>query len=292
MTRRRVMVAGMALVVLAGVLMFSNPRRLYRRAAHELERGWLLVTGRLIDVGEYRVHIERFGRGTPAVVLDAGLCQRIDSWGQILQEIATFSQVIAYERSGLGFSGAGPAPRSSSRSVDDLHALLANAGIQGPYVLVGHSFGGLNVRLYASRYPSDVAGIVLIDASHEDQYSRFAALMPTLERDKYLRHEGGSNCERVDLLASGKEVATAGPLPAVPFVVLSADPDTLQDAMPPDRAAAQKEMQSELAGLIRNGRHIVVENSDHFIHRDRPGLVIDAIRSVVESARGTSGRRD
>jgi pimeloyl-ACP methyl ester carboxylesterase len=241
----------------------------------------------------YRVHIEGFGRGTPAVVLDAGLCQRIDSWGPILQEVAKFSHVIAYERSGLGYTGTGPAPRSSSRSVDDLRALLAGAGIEGPYVLVGHSFGGLNVRLYASRYPKDVAGIVLIDASHEDQYSRYAALMPPQEREKYLLHEGGRNCERVDLVASGKEVSAAGPLPIVPFVVLSVDPRTTTEPLGnPEQAAAQTDMQLQLARLIDNGRHVVVEKSGHFIHLDHPDVVVDAIRSVVEAARGTSSGRD
>jgi pimeloyl-ACP methyl ester carboxylesterase len=289
--RRRKVLAAIALIAIAGVLL-SNPRRLQRRAAREMTRAWLLVTGRLIDVGDYRLHVERYGQGTPPIVLEAGLCQRLESWGALPAELAEYSEVIAYDRSRLGFSGTGPPPRSSSRSVEDLRALLTNAGIEGPYILVGHSFGGLNVRLFASRYPDAVAGIVLIDASHEDQYSRFAALMPPEEREKYLRNEGGANCERVDLIASGKEIATAGALPPVPFVVLSADPATSKEMWTPDRAATHMELQRRLAGLIQNGRHIVVEHSDHFIHLDRPDVVTDAIRSVVQAARGTSSRRD
>src|SRR4029077_6435620 len=122
----------------------------------------------------------------------------------------------------------------------------------------GHSFGGLNVRLYASEHPGEVAGVVLIDASHEEKYLPFAALKPPEEREVYLRHEGGANCESVDLLASGKEVHAAASLPPIPLAVLSADAYDREGSANGAGAKAQMEMQSSLAHLVLNGSHVIV----------------------------------
>ena len=262
-----------------------GPQRVVKTIAWHLRRGWLILSGRLIDVGGYRLRIEREGKGTPTVVMDAGLCQVMKTWDRVAAEVAKFAQVVTYDRAGLGGSDLGPRPRTSQQNVTELHSLLVNAGIPGPYVLVGHSFGGLNVRLYASQYPSEVVGVVLIDASHEEQYLRFAALKPLGEREKYLRHEGGANCESVDLLASGKEVHAAASFPPIPLVVLSADPYDREGSASGAGARAEMEMQSSLAHLASNSRHVVVKNSGHFIQLDQPDVVIESIRMVVESAR-------
>jgi pimeloyl-ACP methyl ester carboxylesterase len=125
--------------------------------------------GRMVDVGGHRLHIDCSGQGTPTVVLDAGAGEVGSlAWGSVPTEIATRNRVCTYDRAGFGWSEPGPLPRSTGQMVTELRALLTAAGEPGPYVLVGHSLGGKNVRLFAGRYPADVAAVVLVDARHED----------------------------------------------------------------------------------------------------------------------------
>lgn len=116
------------------------------------------------------------GKSRPVVVLDAGLGGSVLDWCLVQLEVATFATVVAFDRAGNGWSEAGPAPRTSGRMVEELHTLLGRIGLKPPYVLVGYSIGGLNARLFAARYPGEVAGLVTIDASHEDETTdRFPA---------------------------------------------------------------------------------------------------------------------
>lgn len=167
--RRIVRVLG-RLIALILVLMLASA--VYQAVASAVETRRYLPPGELVDVGGYRLHIYCTGEGSPTVVLDGGLGGPALEWTLVQPEIARDTRVCSYDRAGYGWSDPGLTPRTSQQIVDELHTLLVNAGIEGPYVLVGHSFGGLNVRLYASRYPSEVVGMVLINAGHEDQPSR------------------------------------------------------------------------------------------------------------------------
>ncbi len=132
--------------------------------------------GKLVDVGGYRLHLRSTGAGGPTVVMDAGIGGASTSWSLVQPEIAKFTTVCSYDRGGMGWSDVGPLPRTSRQIVKELHTLLDNAGIKKPYVLVGHSFGGSNMLLYASQYPDEVAGMVLADASHGEQQKRLPKL--------------------------------------------------------------------------------------------------------------------
>ncbi len=123
--------------------------------------------GQRVDVGGYRLHVHCVGEGSPTVVLDAGLGGFSLDWSLVQPELAATTRVCAYDRAGYGWSDPSPKPRTPSQIADELHTLLVNAGIQGPYVLVGHSAAGKHVRLFANRYPQAVVGMVLIDARHE-----------------------------------------------------------------------------------------------------------------------------
>jgi pimeloyl-ACP methyl ester carboxylesterase len=126
--------------------------------------------GELVDIGGFRLHINCMGQGTPTVVMDAGGSAPSITWGLVPSEIAKFTRVCTYDRAGLGWSDPNPRiSRTSQQSVDELHLLLTKARINPPYILVGHSLGGVNMRLYASQYPEDVVGLVLVDSSHENQ---------------------------------------------------------------------------------------------------------------------------
>jgi pimeloyl-ACP methyl ester carboxylesterase len=126
-----------------------------------------LAPGQRVDVGGYRLHVHCVGEGSPTVVLDAGLGGFSLDWNLVQPELAATTRVCAYDRAGYGWSDPSPKPRTPSQIADELHTLLVNAGIQGPYVLVGHSAAGKHVRLFASRYPQAVVGMVLVDARHE-----------------------------------------------------------------------------------------------------------------------------
>ena len=128
--------------------------------------------GKLVNVEGHLMHINCLGEGSPTVVMESGLGGFSIHWELVQADIARITRVCTYDRSGYGWSEPGPYPRTSERIVSELHTLLANAGVEKPYVLVGHSFGGLNTRLFAHHYPDEVAALLLVDSVHEDQDGR------------------------------------------------------------------------------------------------------------------------
>ncbi|WP_348252626.1 alpha/beta fold hydrolase [Trichocoleus desertorum] len=140
----------------------------YQTVGAAVDRQQYPPLGQLVDLGGFRLHLHCMGQGTPTVVMDAGAGAPAITWGLVPSEIAQFSHVCVYDRAGLGWSEPNlRRPRTSQQSVEELHTLLTKAGLKPPYILVGHSLGGANMRLYASQYPEDVVGLVLVDASHE-----------------------------------------------------------------------------------------------------------------------------
>jgi pimeloyl-ACP methyl ester carboxylesterase len=129
--------------------------------------------GEMVDVGGYSLHINCVGQGSPTVVLDAGSGGFSAQWVRVQREVSGTIRVCAYDRAGMGWSEMGPDPRDAKQITGELHTLLSKAGIEGPYVLVGHSFGGMYMKTYAARYPDEVAGAALVDSSTDpDQFSQ------------------------------------------------------------------------------------------------------------------------
>lgn len=129
--------------------------------------------GRLVDMGGFRLHILCEGTGSPTVIMESGSGRASLDWELVRPQVVKITRTCVYDRAGLGWSDLGPKPPTAEYIVEGLHTLLTNAGITGPYVLVGHSIGGAYVRLYAHKYPDEVAGMVLVDSSHEDQFERY-----------------------------------------------------------------------------------------------------------------------
>jgi pimeloyl-ACP methyl ester carboxylesterase len=125
-------------------------------------------SGQLIDIGGRRVHLNCTGRGEPTVILEAGAGGFSLEWALVQSDVARFARVVSYDRAGYAWSDPGPTPRTMRQIAGELHEALARADVKPPYVLVGHSYGGLVVRTFAERYPGEVVGMVLVDASHED----------------------------------------------------------------------------------------------------------------------------
>jgi pimeloyl-ACP methyl ester carboxylesterase len=277
---RRIAFVVPALFAVLGVLYIYPPTR------HAVYRGWLILRGELVDVGGYRLRVDCGGLGSPAIVLESGLTYGRKTWNRVWPEVTKLGRAFAYDRAGLGGSDRVPGPRTSLQIIKDLHRALICRHIPPPYVLVGHSFGGLNVRLYASYYPHEVAGLVLINASHEDELARLAAALAPDEREKFLRTKGGKNREGVDLMASNAEVRAAPRIPDVPAVVLSSFLGGQSQS--PLMALAEREIQEAVACAIPNCQHIIVENCGHFIQEERPELVVEAIRTVVQAVRNST----
>ncbi len=249
-----------------------------------------------VDVGGYKLSIKCVGTGNPTVVFDAGLNDTGDKWIKVWTKVKDVTRACIYDRAGRGESDRGPVPRTSQVIVTELHTLLVNASIDGPYVLVGHSFGGYNVRLYASQYRDQVAGMVLVDTTHEDEIDRINALLPPTPGECQAlaasRRQVVNNREGVDFPTSSAQVRQARhTLGDLPLIVLSRGraSETPAGCDIPASVNQQidhlhRDLQNQLAGLSSNSRHIIAEKSGHYIQLDQPELVIDAIVQVVQAA--------
>jgi len=250
----------------------------------------------MIDVGGYRLHINCAGNpinGSPTVVMDAGGYDSSESWNKVQPEIAKFARVCVYDRAGLGKSERRPSPSYPSQEVvKDLHTLLVNAHIAAPFVLVGHSFGGMNVRLYASQHPQEVVGMVLVDSVNEDEMDRWVAMMPTEIKQRMTEAD---KAQLARLAISEGQVRAAHWHSDIPLVVLTHGVVSPGDYGIPSMAAKGEElrleMQKALARLSSRSKHIIVEKSGHYIQRDQPQVVIDSVRQVAEATRTSDRKR-
>jgi pimeloyl-ACP methyl ester carboxylesterase len=270
----------------------------------------------LVDIGGgRRLWLECRGQGSPTVILEAGAGNDASNWDTVglpagsrqtavLPGVAAFTRVCAYDRPGtIGGevthrSDPVPMPRDAVAMVADLHALLTAAAIPGAYVLAGHSFGGLVARLYAATYPDEVAGLVLIDAAHEDYYDRVRAVLTPDQWTAFTQPPAvlasDPAFERIDVDASAtamREAAAASPLTPLPLVVIThGRPWDWPPASPvAELEALWTPLQEQLAALVPDGRLIVAEESGHFIPGDQPEVVIAAIRQVVDAVRDPGG---
>ena len=281
--------------------------------------------GQLVDVGGYRMHLHCVGQGSPTVVLDAGLGAFSLDWGAIQPQIASSTRVCAYDRAGLGWSEPGPPPRSPRQFAAELHTLLTNAGVQGPYVLVTHSISGKTARLFASQHPNQVAGIVLVDARHESvdehltpeqvaaedaQQQGFQDMIKWMARFGLVRLlwapawpsmlPGSENL-------SPESRTTIGVLQARPQQIESAlaegrgrmESNSLLRAAAPlgDKPVVVLASAQTIDNLpfwkeaqqtmtgLSSNSRLIIAPGGHAVHFEQPALVVESIRQVVDAAR-------
>ena len=233
-------------------------------------RAETLETGIKVDLGGYQLFIRCTGQGAPPAVFDAGASGGARVWSAVEPQVAAFTRTCVYDRANRGSSDKGPIPNTSQQMVHDLHALLAKLQIPGPFVLVGQSFGGMNMGLYARLYPAETAGLVMVDAVHENGYID-PAITPCPYRE----------CNGVDLAESGRQVQAAPPMPDIPLIVLQHG----RPGLPAAWETRWPAWQQELASRSRRGKLVLAERSEHNIHTDEPELVVAAVQELVELAR-------
>ncbi|MCY4536237.1 MAG: alpha/beta hydrolase [Bryobacterales bacterium] len=274
--------------------------------------------GSLVELNGRKVHVLCAGEGSPTVILEAGLPGSSLTWMSVFSEIAELTRVCAYDRPGYGWSQPTTSPRTAETIVQELRVLLQSTDTQPPYILVGHSFGGLLMQLYATRFPNDFTGMVLVDSSHPDQAHRTLDLqeidtisfaMKTLgpigivrllfpvpagnpeSRDVSVREQ-----ER-ELLMTSRTLWTATremsglreslrqvtestvDLGSKPLVVLSEGRR---------RAESWQALQEDLSRMSTNSEWQVVDGAGHFVQHDQPDVVVGAVRRVIEKLETTA----
>lgn len=228
------------------------------------------------------------GTGSPAVVFESGLGDGREAWKPLFADVGKFATVFAYDRSGYGDSRATVEDRSAREIVEELRALLKAAHVEPPYVLVGHSIGGLYANLFARMHPDEVAGVVLVDARPPDFSERCKAagalvcappawLMPFVG--------GGSLAEYKWAPKGMQQVRDAAPFPPVPLVVVTGTHKPFEGKAFND---LWLETQAEMSRLSPYGRHVICDHCGHYVHQDDPALVVEAVRDVVERSRAAS----
>lgn len=267
------------------------------------------------DVGGYRLHLSCIGQGSPAVIMDHGLGGSSADWGKVQSSLATTTRTCVYDRAGYGASEPGPPPRTSARIAAELRTLLQRAGIEPPYLLAGHSFGGYNMRMFASLFPEQTAGLILVDAPNEGQVDGVfqSQIMRQIDPQGIMKQLWSPQLleplSAIDLTPfadlfgypaktlqailaelaafkeSSEELRVADVHTDTPLVIIMHGLRVLPDGTLGDEMEQEwVRLQRELAARYRRSRFIVAPQSAHNIPLDQPELVVEAIRRLVQEA--------
>ncbi|MCB0186207.1 MAG: alpha/beta hydrolase, partial [Caldilineaceae bacterium] len=295
---RRMLVGLLILLVVLGIAGAT-----YQAIAIRRDAAAFPPPGQLVDVGGYRLHLYCIGQGSPTVILESGQANSLAVWSWIQPAVAQTTRVCAYDRAGVGWSEDSPMPRDARQMVVELHTLLQNAAIAPPFVLVGHSFGGLVTHVYAAQYPTEVVGLVWLDVEHPEQWTRtpegraqyqqilrLSRIGPSVARIGLIRLSNYfppvkelppqaaaafkawldttrfmevNAAEFQSQLASAAQALAAGALGDMPLLVVTAT----DHGYPPDMTdvleAQWLTMQAELATLSTNSAQQIVEGATH-----------------------------
>jgi len=307
---------GASLATLLGLMLVGY---IYESRAEAADAKAYPPPGQLVDVGGYRLHIHCTGTGSPTVVIGAGLGDWSTTWAAYVQpEVAKTTRVCTYDRAGMGWSEAGPLPRDAAQNAKELHTLLQNANIPGPYVMVGHSLGGLVVRVFVHDYSSEVAGVVLIESMNPKQLPQSPTVQSQSESGSqpFSLQAALARFGVVRLLVKLPAIAPSVPPNEEAYYPLYVRPQSLQatanesQGMPAAgaQAAAVKSFgdlplivltarlndlpgwpawQSELLQLSSNSQHLFAENSGHNVQAEEPDAAVAAILQMVQQVRRT-----
>jgi pimeloyl-ACP methyl ester carboxylesterase len=314
------------IIELALLFFFASAGAIYQARSNARDQRLYPLPGKLVDIGGYRLHLYCVGEGGPTVILDYGLSGSYLDWYFVQPEIARFTRVCSWDRSGYGWSDRSPKIQIPSVIATELHTLLKRAGKEPPFILVGHSLGAFDVRMYAHLYPEQVAGVVLVDGSHPDEdptfswrakfWLRFLQFTTPFGLPRWRRwctqgaeqirvRKAAFNCQSRVFRAhyeqwsvfpeSADEVRKLGSLGDLPLVVIARDPNAkhrpTSSSAPSEAEQRWQRHQEDMGHLSSNSTFMVAEGSGHSVPRDRPDVVIKAVRQVVEEIRKKTGNQ-
>lgn len=279
--------------------------------------------GQLVSIGSGKIHFYTTGSGKPTVVLDAGLTANLTWWTLVQQEVAAFARVCSFDRPGYGWSDAGTEPRTSKTIINELHtALHATSDTPPPYILVGHSFGGATMRLYANTFPDEVCGLILVDACHEKQYQDdqsqtkqntfFKRLKDYFLEGSFAHYTGitrwfmaGAMQPYFSDRLSGDQKNTIIAKASTTKYLMARDSEwthihkSLKQVQESTNMLTNKPVivisrgkdidtrwmtyQKDLATLSQNGKLLIAHQSGHMINMEQPEIIINAIHELVEN---------
>jgi pimeloyl-ACP methyl ester carboxylesterase len=237
----------------------------------------------LVTIDGGRLHLRCVGEGATTVVLVAGWQQGGESWGAIEGPLTEHTRVCSYARFGTGTSDAPPATQTFATQAADLHELLGVAGEPGPYVLVGHSFGGAEAVTFAAAHPGEVAGLVLVDAS-PTTWPEVACSVPAYAGGCAVMHDPALDTEHLDVFPAFAEVAAIRSLADLPMTVVTAAHRSSEGLTPEELVrldTAWAEGEARWAELSTRSSVVTIEDTGHDIHVDQPQAVLDEIVALL-----------
>lgn len=236
----------------------------------------------IINIGGDSLKVNCYGKGTPTVIFESGLGDDNEVWTLVQPEISKNTKTFSYDRAGLRNSDTGDLPRSSLDQVHELHTVLNKAKVKAPYIIVAHSIGGFNARLFAGTFPKEVSGIIFVDCSHENQLEDRLKRSSSKEIEIMNSQLIGAEQTFDELLTSAKQVKEIRKMDAlrnIPIIVLTADHKCEESSSITEETWLN--YQNDLVSLSDYSKHIIVEGSSHYIQKDKPQIVIDAIKVIV-----------
>jgi pimeloyl-ACP methyl ester carboxylesterase len=243
----------------------------------------------MIDVGGRRLFVNC--SGTPhsrTIILEAGSEATSESWARVQPKIAEFAYICSYDRAGLGKSGSAGHEETIAENVTDLHQLLGKAGLPRPFVLVGHSSGGIRVRRYQAQFKDEVIGMVLVDSAHEEQIWRFNDIMPGFVRGV---PADPANLPRLGMLPPREHLQWRADIPLI--VLEHGKPMEFPPALVAQGQLIEKSlhaMQQDLASRSTQGELRTAQHSGHDIPNEEPDMVVLAVKDVLTKSAPASLR--
>jgi len=266
--------------------------------------------GKFINLGMHVMYIDCYGDKSPTVLIDVGIADSSANWYKLAKSLSKDVRTCVYDRAGYGWSDPGPGKRTTAQIVHELNMLLEFAEVPGPYVLVGHSFGGFTARYFAATHPNKIVGAVLVDSSHPDQIYRLSELdnvknkppMKITRRElapatmtEFEKRWYSLNSSRKAVFAqmnelkyfkqSAYEVKHSGPMSDIPLAILTRGKSQLPEINGVSLESAWLDMQKDLLKLSKNSWQAIIKDSSHNIYKDAPEEVISNILKVVNLSR-------